>query len=266
MKRYISIILIPALCLSFAACSVKNKDKTDLPDISTEAPTTSLSKPDLDVAEFSKEFTDENGRVVYTVKAKLPKITGNLSEKITEYLNGISYGLFEDACESAESNIKNAAAFMDTQNSQTPWSKVIDYDINLSDGRYFSFTVKDYFSMFGSSEVEPTLTGYVFDIVKGEPCALQDFLYENHSYDNVKQILVDEFICDDVSTVLFNDAPLTDEQRDIVHGVFDAGNFYLTDTGIGFYFSKNSINPNHFGTFVTHYTWGDVAVVLKRNN
>lgn len=265
MKRYISIILILSLCLSFAACSVKEDKPTSESAASTEVLTTELPKPALSYEEYSEDFTDKNGRVVYTVKANLPKITGNIPQKIAEYLNGVLYGIFEDACENAKSNIENAAAFIDAQNLQTPWSKTIEYDINLSDGQYFSFTVKDYFSMFGNSEVEPTLTGYTFDIVNGVPCTIHDFTYENYSLDNIKQILVDEFICDDVSNVLFNGATLTDEQKEIVLGVFDVGNFYLTDNGIGFYFSKNSINPSHFGTFITHFTWDEVAVVLKRN-
>lgn len=265
MKRYISIILVLALCLSFAACSVKDNTVSADPNVSDGTTSAPLPIPDIGTEEFSKEFTDENGRVVYTVKAMLPKITGNLSDELTNYLNSVFYGIFEDACESAESNIENAAAFMDAQNLQNPWSKVIDFNINLSDGQYFSFTVKDYFSMFGSSEVEPTLTGYVFDLVKGEPCTLLDFSYENHSFDSIKQTIVDEFICKDVASSLFNGATLTDEQKESVRGVFDAGNFYLSETGIGFYFSSNTINPNHFGTFVTHYTWDDIAVVLKRN-
>lgn len=266
MKRYISLILILSLCLSFAACSVKNDSNTDGTELSTEIQTTSLPKPDLDVAEYSKDFTDENGRVVYTVKANLPKITGNIPDDIADYLNGVFYSFFEDACESAESNIENATAFMDNQNSQKPWIKSLDYNINLSDGKYFSFTIKDSFSMFGNPEVEPSLTGYVFDIIKGVPCTIRDFMYENSSHDSVKQVLADEFIYNDVAKVLFNDTPLNDEQKEIVFEVFDLGNFYLTDTGIGFYFSSNSINPNYFDTFVTHYTWEDVAVVLKRNN
>ena len=142
MKRYISLILTLSLCLSFAACSAKVDKPADESAASTEVLTTSLPKPDLGYEEYSEYFTDENGRVVYTVKATLPKITGNIPEKITEYLNGVSYGIFEDACESAKSNIENAAAIMDAQNLQTPWIKVIDYDINLSDGQYLSFTVK----------------------------------------------------------------------------------------------------------------------------
>ena len=263
MKRYISLVLIFLLCFSLGACSVKNNPAGTDNTVPTEEATTSLPKPDIENAEYSKEFTDANGRVVYTVKAQLPNFSGNIPEHVLSYLNGIVYGIFNNACETAESNIENAASFMDAQQLETPWSRSFDYDINFSDGRYLSFTVKDYFTMYGSTNLQPDMTGYTFDIIKGLPCTLLDFSYENYSYDNVRQILIDEFICDDISTVFYNDAPLTDEQRSVVHEVVDTANFYLTDTGIGFYFSKNAINPGHFGTFVAHFTWDEVAVVLR---
>lgn len=263
MKRYICLVLILSLCLSLASCSVK-KDSSELnASLATEEVSTSLPKPDFDTAEFSKEFMDENGRVVYTVKAKLPKFSGNIPENINTYLNGFVYGIFEDACETAESNIANAASFMDAQHLENPWARSFDYDINFCDGKYLSFTVKDYFTMYNSENLEPDMHGYTFDIIKGVPCTLLDFSYENYSFENVAQILVDEFICDDVSNVFYNGAPLTDEQREIVHSVVNPENFYLTDTGIGFYFSKSSINPSHYGTFISNYTWDEVAVVLK---
>lgn len=264
MKRYISLFLIFSLCLSLAACSVK-KDSSELSSsLSTEEATTSLPKPDIGNAEFSKEFTDENGRVVYTVKALLPEFSGNIPEEITSYLNSFVYGIFEDACKTAESNIANAASFMDAQQLETPWARSFDYNINLSDGKYLSFTVNDYFTMYGSDNIEPDMFGYTFDIIRGVPCTLLDFSYDNFTLSNVNQIIVDELICDDISTVMHNGAPLTDEQRSAVHGIVNVENFYLTDTGIGFYFSKYAVNPNHYGTFITHYTWDEVAVVLKR--
>lgn len=263
MKRYISLFLILSLCFSLAACSVKKESSESDISLSTEEATTSLPKPDIDTAEFSKEFTDENGRVVYTVKANLPKFSGNIPEKITTYLNGFVYGIFEEACATAESNIGNAASFMDAQQLETPWARSFDYDVTFSDGRYLSFTVKDYFTMYGSDNLEPDMIGYTFDIIKGVPCTLLDFSYENYSLSNVSQIIIDEYICDDISIVMYNGAPLTDEQRSTVHGAVNAENFYLTDTGIGFYFSKYAINPNYFGTFVAHYDWDEVAVVLK---
>lgn len=264
MKRYISIFLILSLCLSLAACSVKKETPGSDGSIITEEATTSLPKPDIETAEFSKEFTDENGRVVYTVKALLPELSGSIPEAIATDINAFVRGIFEDACETAESNIKNAASFMDAQQLETPWARSFDYTINLSDGKYLSFTVNDYFTMYGSDSIEPDMVGYTFDIIRGVPCTLLDFSYENYSLDSVSQIIVDELICDDVSTVMYNGAPLTDEQRSIVHGIVNTENFYLTDTGIGFYFSKYAVNPNHYGTFITHYTWDEAAVVLKR--
>lgn len=264
MKRYISIFLIIALCFSFASCSVKE----DTPDITvaatTEEATTSVPPPLTETEEYSRDFTDENGRVVYTVRAQLPQITGNTEESIAEDINRSVYGIFEDACETAESNVENAAAFMDANNSETPWSRSLEYVINLCTDKYFSITVNDYFTMYGNSEIEPAKRGYTFNVTRGIRCAFSDFTYENRSTEGVKRFIVDEFIGKDVAEVYFDGAELTDEQRSTVYDAVDTENFYLTDSGIGFYFSENAIDPNRFGTFVAHYTWEEIAVILKR--
>lgn len=261
MKRYISIFLIISLCFAFAACSVKEKTPQVL---ETKAPTTAEPAPLIAPEEFSREFKDENGRTVYTVKAQLPQIKGNLSESIAEDINRSVYGIFEDACETAESNIASAAEFMDSRNSENPWSKKFEYDVTLCNSRYLSITVKEYFTMFGVDNVEPAVKGYTFNFASGNLCMLMDFSYENYSYENVKQIIIDNYICNDISTVYYDGAELTEEQRNDIAEIFDTENFYLTADGIGFYFSENVINPLKFGTFVTHYDWDEIAVILKR--
>ncbi len=263
MKRYISIFLIISLCFSFAACTV-NEKKPDVTVTVTQEATTSVPAPLTQAEEFSKDFTDENGRIVYTVRAQLPKITGNVSEDIAKDINRSVYGIFEDACETAESNIENAANFMDSQNSETPWARSVDYEINLCNDKYFSITAREYFTMFGSDNLEPVKRGYTFDVTRGKLCTLSDFFYEDHSYDSVRQFIIDEFICKDVSAVYCSGAELTEEMRSSVNEVFDTENFYLTDSGIGFYFSENAIDPYLYGTFVAHYTWQEIAVILKR--
>ncbi len=262
MKRYISIFLIISLCLSFAACSANG----NTPVTSAVREETTRPAPAFQTAaeEYSKDFTDENGRVVYTVRASLPQITADLPENIADDINRSLYGIFEDACETAESNIKNAAAFMDSQGHEFPWERSFDFEINLCSDRYFSITVRDYFTMFGADEPVPTLIGYTYDVVRGTKCTFSDFFYENHSYDSVKRVIVDEFIGRDIAEVFYDGAELDDEQRSLAYETADTENFYLTDDGIGFYFSKNAFDPEAYGTFVTHYTWEEIAVVLKR--
>lgn len=264
MKRCISIFLGISLCFSLAACTGKEKTPDVTSTSAAEATTEAVPVPLTEAEEYSKDFTDENGRTVYTVRALLPKITGNVPEDIAKDINRSLCGIFEDACETAEINIDNAAEFMDSQNSGTPWARSFDYEVNLCSDKYFSITVRDYFTMFGSEELEPAMRGYTFDVARGRLCTLTDFFYENYSYDSVRQIIVDEFICKDVSKIYFEGKELTDEMRTAINEVFDTENFYLTDSGIGFYFSENAVNPQYFGTFVAHYEWQEIAVILKR--
>ncbi|MBQ2974780.1 MAG: DUF3298 domain-containing protein [Clostridia bacterium] len=262
MKRYISFFMILSLCFSFAACSVKD-DSSEVSHQPPQTVTTTVPKPIIEAAEHSRDFTDENGRVVYTLKAFLPQITGNAAENTASYINKFSYGLFEEACEFALSNIENAANFMDSQGNGKPWSRMLDFDISYSDGRFLSIVVKDYFSMFGSEEIEPTLTGYTFDIISGMPCTILDFTYENYSINEIERVVEEDFLFETVSDYFFNGTPLTDEQKQTVRDVFDTSNFYLIENGIMFYFSGYEISPMHHGTFTVDYTWDEIALILK---
>lgn len=261
MKRYISFFLIISLCFSFAACSVKE----ETPDITqlSQTVTTTIPSPVIDAAYYSKEFTDENGRVVYTLKAHLPQITGNTAENVASYINEFFYGLFEDACESAQSNIGNASAFMDSQGNGKPWSRILGFDISYSDGRFLSIVIEDSFSMFGNEENKPTLKGYTFDIISGMPCTLLDFAYGNYSISEIESIVEESFLFDTVSDYFFNGTPLTDEQKQLVRDVFDPANFYLNFRGFVFYFNGYEINPRYYGTFNVDYTRDEIAPILR---
>lgn len=259
MKRFISIFLIAALCLSFASCSAR--EKPDSTETVTDV-TTTLPAPVIDSAEHSKEFRDENGRVVYTVDVIIPQITEYESDGFMNYINKLSLEIFDEACEKAESNIENAAKFMDSRGSSTPWSKKIDFDVSFSNGRYLSLIIKEYFSTLGE-EVEPSLKSSTFDVVNGVPCTLFDFAREVFSPEEVTRIIVDNYICKDVSFLFFGGQELTEEKKQLVHDIFDSESFYLTSDGIGFYLSRYAIDPSLTGVFTCHYTWSEIAEVLK---
>lgn len=260
MKRFISLFLIFALCLSFASCSAK-KDSPDSAESGTEI-TTLPPPPVIDSAEHSKEFKDENGRVVYTVDVKIPQITEYERENFANYINKLSLEIFNEACEKAESNLESAARFMDARNTDTPWARKIDFEVSLSSERYLSIIIKEYFSTLGE-EVEPSLKTLTFDVVNGVPCTLYDFALEVFTPEEVNRIIVDNYICDDVSEFFFGGQELNDEVRQIVHDIFDPESFYLTSDGIGFYLSKYAINPLLTGAFTCEYTWSEIAEILK---
>lgn len=259
MKRFICVFLISALCLSFASCSVKN-EVTDTTETST-AVTTTLPVPVIDSSTHSKEFKDDSGKVVYTVEVVVPHLEEFENELLKGWVNGLSQDIFNEACDKAESNIENAAKFMESRNSSTPWSRKIDFEVSFSNGRFLSFIIKEYFSMFGE-ETEPSLKSATFDVIKEMPCSLFDFSREVFSEEEVISIIADKYLSAYVSNVFFNSQELNDEQRQLVYDAFDYESFYLTSDGIGFYMSRYIFDPTQTGVFTCHYTWSEIAEVL----
>ncbi|MBQ2842544.1 MAG: hypothetical protein IJE72_05865 [Clostridia bacterium] len=260
MKRFICIFMIFALCFSFASCSLNDK-APDSTETSAEV-TTTLPAPVIASSEHSKEFKDENGRVVYTVDVVIPQITDFESEAIKDYINEYSLEIFNEACEKAESNFENAARFMDSRGSNTPWSRKIDFEVSFSNGRYLSFIIKEYFSMHGD-ETEPSLKSSTFDVVNGVPCTLFDFGLDVFSANEVMQIIADNYLAPNVSSLFYGGSELTEEQKQLVRDTFDSENFYLTSDGISFYMSKYIFDPMLTGFFTCNFTWSEIAEVLK---
>ena len=260
MKCFISLALALVLLFSLAACS-SDEIQTETTETQKTVETT-LHQLVFDSQKEAKEFKDENGRVVYTVEANIPKIKKNADEAFAEYVNNYFLLIFSDACEFAEKNTSNAASFMDSNSSDTPWSKKIDFEVKFSDSRYVSFVINEYFSMLGE-EVEPSVKSVTFDISKGEPLTLPDFAHEDYSLGDIEKLIEEKFLLPKVVFYFFNGSEPNEEQHQLVRDAFNAENFYLTDNGISFYCSEYIINPQRSGTFICDFSWEDVAPVLK---
>lgn len=260
MKRFIGIFTAFAICLSFASCSLSDDiTETRVSETTTEA--TTLPIPAVEKSTHSEKFTDATGRVVYTVDVVVPHLKEFENEILKGNVNSLSLEIFNEACDKAQSNIENAAKFMDSNNSDTPWSRKIDFEVSFSNGRYLSFIIKEYFSMFGG-KTDPAFTSVTYDVLTGHPCYLTDFAREVFSAEDVKRIIVENHLCPKVSSEFYNGEELTEEVRQLVYDVFDLGSYYLTPDGIDFYMSNYVFNPALTGNFICKFTRADIAEVL----
>lgn len=242
MKRFLSIFLIVLSLFSFASCSGKGKDKNG-------NQTTTYAVPVIEEKKHSKEFKDENGRVVFTVDVTVPQITDKCDPKVTEYINAQALKIFNEACEFAQSNLEYASK------NSTPWSKTITFETTLLDNHYACFLVNDVFSVNGDT---PTLSTLCFDIRKGTPCTLVDFAVNP---DDPKSCF-DFFLTDTLAKVLperFHvSAYITDDVLARLDEIVDPANFYLTEKGMGFYFDKSLVDERLSGNFRITFTWTEL--------
>lgn len=263
MKRFFSILLISALVFSLAACSVEEKNEETTQPQTVAVETTTLTVPVIESSTHSKQFKDENGRVVYTVDVIVPQLDEFENESLKAQVNTLSTEIFNDACEKAEPNIANAAKFMDDRNSDIPWAKKIDFEVSFSDGRYLSFVIKEYFSTLGE-ETQPSLRGATFDVLDSSMLYLSDFVYDaDSSLEENANKIADKLLSPRVSEYFYNNRELTDEEKQLVRDAFFYENFYLTSDGIGFFMSKYIFDPMLTGSFACHFTWEQVSGILK---
>ena len=240
MKRIFSIFLIALSLLAFASCSDSVKKENEA---------TTYAVPVIEESTYSKEFKDGSGRVVFTVDVTVPQITGKCDPKVMEYINSEALGIFNKACEFAQSNLENAS-----KNSK-PWSKKITFETTLLDDRYACFLVNDVFSVNGD---KPTLSTLCFDIRKGVPCTLADFCVNPDDPESCFEF----FLTDTLSKVLQDrfhvSAYITDDVLARLDEIVDPANFYLTEKGMGFYFDKSLVDDRLSGNFKIIFTWAEL--------
>lgn len=261
MKRYLGFAMILIFCFSFASCSAKNPQAPV--NIITAAPVVASIRqmPLFETVNHSKEFKDENGRVVFTVNASIPEIVSYDNMASVGTVNIQSLDKFEAACDFAENNIEAAANFMDSNNTP-PWSKKIDFEISFSNGHYVSIVFSEEFSMYGK-ETEPTFSSLTFDVLTGTQCSLFDFVTNNYSNKETVNIIIDNHLCHDISEKFFYGQELTDEQQELVHKIFLTENFFLTSNGVSFILNNYWFDAAKNGDFVCSYSWNELSAILK---
>lgn len=258
MKKFLSIFLVFALLFCFASCKAKDKDN----GMTT---TTTIAPPVIKEQTHHKDFTDENGRIVYSVDVVIPEISEYADVAVKDYLNKVSYEIFEDACDKAESNIKNAAYSMDYLKSEKPWTNRITFETTYSDGRFTCYLIKDALSYSGGVG-EPAYITKCFDLKQGTPCSAAQFAIAEFSQEEYQSMLVDDLIKPMAMQNFYpnNPSAITEEQLGKFNELFSVGNFYLTDNGMAFYFDKSLIDPYLTGEYICEFDWSQLSTIFMQ--
>ena len=258
MKKILSIILVFALLFSIAACNKIPKDEAF-----TVETTTTVAPPVIKEQKHHEEFKDENGRVVYVVDVVLPEVSYYANEAVKDYLNRVSNEIFEDACESAENNIKNASNFMDNLGFDKPWTNTITFETTYSDGRFTCFLIKDAFSYTGG-EGDPLYKTKCFDLKYGEPCSARTFAIADFSMEDFNTSLVEALIIPTAQKEFYPNNPysLSDEMIEKFRSEFTLQNFYITETGMAFYYDRTLFDGSLSGVYVCEFTWAELSSVF----
>ena len=252
MKRIISLLLIAAMIFSLAACSGKDDNET----------TENNLPPVIEETVHYKEFKDENGKTVIKVSVTLPQITDNCDEKVKNYINGIAMDIYNDACEFAESNIENAASFMESMESDKPWAKTVTFETTHVSSRYACFIMKDALSYF-DSEVKPAWSTFCLDVKTGAVCTLSDFAIIPDDADGCFEAFLNDVLEPVLPIEFINPEFINEEVLERLDEIVHPDDFYLTDDGMGFYFDKNNVHEYLSGTYKISFTWDELSAVYE---
>lgn len=256
MKKFLSIFLVFALLFCFASCKAKDKNN----GMTT---TTTVAPPVIKEQSHHKDFTDENGRIVYVVDVVLPEISEYENSAVKDYLNKVSFEIFEDACKKAESNVRNAASSMNSLQTDKPWVNQIAFETTYSDGRFTCFLIKDALSYSGGVG-EPAYITKCFDFRQGASCSAKEFAIAEYSEEDYQSILVDGLIKPMAMQNFYpnNPSAITEETLNAFNETFSVSNFYLTENGMAFYFDKSLIDPYLTGVYVCEFDWAQLSSVF----
>ena len=256
MKRFLCVITALAMILSFASCS-------KLPEAEKDTTTTTAKAPKVKEITKNAEFKDKNGRVVFTVEVTYPEISKNASESTLDYVNRVTAEVFEETCHFAQRNTENAAAFMDSRGSDTPWSKKITFESTYLSGKYVCFLVKESFSSRGEATAEPSFSTRCFDISKGLPC---DIMYFSANPDASIYTIEDTVVPLVSQKALYDFYPsgmgLANLQMEKIPDIFDINNFFFTEEGMGFYFDRYLLDETLRGSYSCVIPWAELEGIF----
>ncbi len=258
MKRFLCLLAALTMIFSFASCQKLGEDNGEAENLTTTA-----KAPEVKDITKAAEFKDENGRVVFTVEVTYPEFSKNAKESTLEYVNRVASEVFTDACKFAENNTDNAASFMDSSGSTTPWSKKITFEPTYMSGRYICFFTKEVFSAGASAVSEPSVSAQCFDIAKGIPCDVMYFFAdpEQNFVETKKKMaeLVSQKALYDFNP---NGAGLANLQMEKLIKMFDLYSFFLSKDGMGFYFDRNLLDDTQSGSYTCVIPWAELEGIF----
>ncbi len=255
MKRLTALILVFAALFALASCSKIDSEPEETTAEATTIVTTTLPAPVVNEKKHHKDFKDKNGRTVYTVDVVLPEISENGEQIILDYVNELTSEVFDKACKLAESNIENASKLMDKTGK--PWSTKITFESTYLSGRFVCFIIKNAFSMTGD-DADPSYSTMCFDVEKGMPCTPMYFA----TAEDIEQEATDYII-----TLIQERAPddfypdggiFGPAQVELLKTEFSLDNFYITENGIGFYYSRYTFDSSMTGTYKIELSWEEL--------
>lgn len=269
MKKITALLLIFTMIFAFGAC--KKEEKAEVPAPSVEGFTQKTDEmlyedlrknAGIEEIYHYNELKSEDGVVRFIVKISLPKLTSKTcSAEVAEMINHYyETEVYEKDLNFAEINVESAKNYMTKKNSDKPWAIQTSFEVRFFGSDYVCIVLKRSVSYGGNAT--PVISAKCFNLAEGAVCSSNDF-YLNDVDEATKAIVLDT-IKDKAKYELNPKKVLTDEQVAKIDDVFDpVEGYYITDSGITFFFNKGQVDPSQYGIFECTFLWPEIDYIYK---
>ena len=169
----------------------------------------------------------------------------------------------QDMQDFAQNNVKNASTFINKNETSEPWVCDARYSITYRDAKYLCILCEYSYGM-GTTSRSKRLQGDCFLLETGNQCRLNDFLLDGVKADTVFGMVADatiEKMVDSYGRNRLNSDMTRDKLIEIKKE--SPNDFYITDTGITFFYQLASIAPFSEGVLEFSFTADEMKDLMK---
>lgn len=273
MKQYLTILLVLTMLLCFASCAKAPETPTTSPTVATTLPTEPTEStqqtqptelPNLPLLTFSapilsRQHKAEDGALLMTYTyqdfsliLEDPQIADAI---VLDLLNYVDY---ENSA--AKSVLADASAAYALGSEWTPFA----YSTFFSPERFDQSVLSLYgtHSLYSGSPRPSTASiCLTYDLVSGRQLSLQDILVFDFSADVLSQLIVDSLQELSEKGMLFSDYAYVISEMFSTNRPVDS--WYLTNTGLCFYFAPYEIAPYSSGIITAEVPYNALTDLLK---
>lgn len=251
------VALFAAVAMLFALTACGSEEKLTPTDAVTDV--NERYTVGIEELAVNKDMRDSKGNVSYKLNLVFPQLDA-ASFTNAEAINSVYVIRSGEMQTFAQNNVENASKFISENDGAMPWESNARYSVTYRDAKYLCILCEYSYGM-GSQSRSKRLVSDCFLLSEGTQCSINDFLIEGIDADAVYGFLADkvlEKMVDSKGASRLSDGI----GREQLIEKFSPSDFYITDTGITFYYQLATIAPFSEGVLEFSFSAEEVSSMM----
>lgn len=234
MKKYLALLSAFIIALSVCSCSRKPEKEGAQAEKNTGVSFESVGQ------KFEKDFALPDGKIAARLEGDYPVIKCEESPAAEQQINNWFKMFFREEADLIETNLKNTEEYKDRLDIEGVTVTKITCEEYERSPTFVSFKITRQKGVNPDSDTGVTF-GRSFSLADGKQLRLSDLYAPDaeNPEETIRQAILDEA---DYSYSARGGIPLTDEQHEIMDGLYDENNFCLTAGDIVIPYSLNTVS------------------------